>query len=104
MHGHAQHFQAVGLGFFRRAAAVQAHHHVDATVLEVQRMGMALGAITDRDGLAVEQTEIGVGIVKGWAIRAGSLSWGNDRAYANGGEPLISHSNGAGFSPRVSAQ
>ena len=62
----AQNLQAVGLGFVSGAASfVEAHHHVHAAVLEIQGVGMALGAVAD-DGncLAAEQREIGIGVVK----------------------------------------
>jgi hypothetical protein len=64
--GHAQHLQAIGPGFLGRAAAlVEAHNHVDAAVLEVEGMGMALGAVADdRHGLAAQQGEVGVGVVE----------------------------------------
>ena len=64
--GNVENLKTVSLGLVRRAASfIKTNHHVHATVFEVQCVGMALGAITDdRDGLAVQQTEIGVGVVE----------------------------------------
>ena len=64
--GHGQNLKPVGLGFLRRATAlIQTDDDVDAAVLEVEGVGVALGAIAnDRYGLAVQQTKIGVGVVK----------------------------------------
>ena len=43
----------------------QADDDVDAGVLEVQRVGVALGAVADdRDGLAVEEGEVCVVVVE----------------------------------------
>ena len=63
--GDAQHFQAIGLGLLGRAAAcVEPNYDVDAAVLEVQGVGMALGAVAnDGNRLAVQQGEVGVGVV-----------------------------------------
>ena len=64
--GDAEHFQAIGAGFVGRAAAfVEAHHHVDAAVLEVEGMGVALRTVAnDGHRLAVQQAEVGVGVVE----------------------------------------
>ncbi|MCY1374876.1 hypothetical protein D9M69_622470 [compost metagenome] len=49
----------------RRAALAQADRHVDARILQVQRVGVALRAITDDgDVLALDQREVGVLVVK----------------------------------------
>ena len=80
---HAQDFQSIGLGFISRAAAfVEANHHVNTTVLEVQGVGMALGSITnDRHGLTAEQAQVSVGVV----IQRGHpvFRQGKRRAYPN---------------------
>ncbi|CAI8425977.1 MAG: Uncharacterised protein [Cyanobium sp. ARS6] len=64
--GNAQHFKAVGSGLVSGTASlIKAHHHVHAAVLEVQRVGMALGAIADDgDRFAAEQRKICIGVVK----------------------------------------
>ena len=55
---------SLGLGDAARARP-QADDHVDAGVLQVQRVGVALGAVADdRDGLAVEQGEVRVVVVE----------------------------------------
>ena len=81
--GNAEDLQSISLGFVRRAAAfVQAHHHINPAVLEVQRVGMALGAITnDRHGLTAEQAQVSVGVV----IQRGHpvFRQGKRRAYPN---------------------
>ena len=59
--------QAGGLRLARPTAesVAQAYDDVHARVLEVQRVGVALGAVADDgDGLAVEQPEVGVVVVE----------------------------------------
>ena len=49
----------------RGGVLAQTDDDVDAGVLQVQRVGMALRAVADdRDGLAVEQLEVGVVVVE----------------------------------------
>ena len=64
--GHTEHLESISLGLVRRSAAlVETHHHVHTTVLEVQCMGVPLGSIADdRHRLAVQLTEIGIGVVE----------------------------------------
>ena len=60
-----QHPQPGGLGLGdRRRALAQADAHVDARVLQVQRVGVALGAVADDGHLAaLDDRPIGVGLV-----------------------------------------
>ena len=60
--GHQAHFQAVLFGLGHAAAAlVQPHLHVYAAVVQVERVGVALAAVSDyADGLAVQQGHVGV--------------------------------------------
>ena len=64
--GDGQDLQAGGAGLLGgRGALAQAYDDVHAGVLEVQRVGVALGAkADDGDGLAVEEGEIGVVVVE----------------------------------------
>ena len=49
----------------RGRGLAQADHHLHAGVLEVERVGVALGAVADDcDGLAVEQLEIRIVVVE----------------------------------------
>ena len=51
----------------RRGVRAQADDDVDAGVLEVQRVGVALGAVAeDGHGLAVEEVEVCVVVVDTW--------------------------------------
>ena len=64
--GDFHHFEAGGLGFFggSRALAQRDGDILDAGILQVQRMGVALAAIADDDDLfALDQVQVGVAIV-----------------------------------------
>src|SRR3954468_6330752 len=63
--GDRLHAQPVALRLLdRRGVGPQAHHHVHAGVLQVERVGVALRAVAeDRDGLAVEEIEVRVLVV-----------------------------------------
>jgi hypothetical protein len=63
--GDRGHAKAVALRLFDRGGVLaEADHYVDAGVLQVQRMGVALRAIAeDGHGLSVELREIGVIVV-----------------------------------------
>jgi hypothetical protein len=63
---HAGDLQARALRLLnRRGALAQAYDDVHTGVLEVQRVGMALGAVADDGhGLALQETEIGVVVVE----------------------------------------
>ena len=69
-----QHLQARRLGV-RPAGGVrpQPHHHVHAGVLQVERVGVPLGAVAeDRDGLPLEQRDVRVCVVKDSLVFRGS--------------------------------
>ena len=63
--GHGEHLEpALARLVGARGALAQADDHVDARVLEVQGVGVALGAeADDGDGLAVEEGEVCVVVV-----------------------------------------
>ena len=55
----------------RGGVLAQADHDVDAGVLQVEGVGVALGAVADdRDGLAVEEREVCVVVVDHWTAQA----------------------------------
>ena len=64
--GHIGDFQPFGLGLSAPLAIrAQAHHHLDATLRQVERMRVALTAVAnDGHGLVREQVEIGVVVVE----------------------------------------
>src|ERR1035438_4280020 len=64
--GRGQNFEAGGLRLGARLAAfIQPHHHVDAGIPQVQRMRVALAAVSDnRDRAPVQVIEISVFFVK----------------------------------------
>ena len=63
--GDEPHLQTVPLRLGHAAAAlVQAHLHADAAVMQVQRVGVALAAVSDyADRLALQQRHVGVVLV-----------------------------------------
>ena len=64
--GDGEHLEAGGAGLLDRGGVLaQPDDDVDPGVLQVQRVGVALGAVADdRDGLAVEETEVCVVVVE----------------------------------------